>query len=1124
MNRMKLQIALDYLMVFVFVLFIFILVFVSIAKQRALLSEQQGYAQLQLVAQTVASELSSASQAGNGYNGTLLLPPQLSVVGYNLSITTRGMVIASSNIIGQNIQATAFSLVHNVVSNTLYLSNNKLYYAIPAASSTGYLTLQNSFGTICVDYSCPLTSYQPSRITLFDQVAGTFQMNGYNNNAMLYYPPTTSPAESISFWMKETAPPTSSSLQYIVDQGNFLSSTSYPQVDWIGLLDGAVIGGTSATSFCGTPTINQNQWYFITYTLSSTTLNVYVNGNPNLGCFQSITPIQPNDIIIGESASGFQSTSFNGSIADLQIYNVTLSPAQAFNLYHEGITGNPIAPANIVGWYTFSGNGNDYSGNGRNLVVNGQSTYPSAAQVFASVTNSSGLPLSGVPVGFISNLGYATGQVTTNDTDSNGIAYTVLSQFSSGGYANVRATAFSGNLSTTQNVIAWWPLSDGQGFVAHDISGMSTAQNNFNGKINSAYWSLPNYVAQFDGFSSAIQIPNAQILQSGGSTPSITISAWVNFTTPPPHRQDYFAISKSGGWYFGGCTKFLYACYYNPSLGTLETSSTLLNPGVWYLITQTLGPSSGGRENLYINGIDVMKSASGTVTQTGGIKIGRSDALGSPTFLSGSVSDLQVYQTTFTPSQVSTLYSYGLGAPPLAGAGIIGWWPLNGDAKDYSGNSNNGIIYGNLEMVPLNSQSIQGTQFLSGSFNPGSYVFIGNSNILLPNTNVVVSAWIKTSSSQATEIIFSGLDSLLPARGYDLYLSSGIPSFTVATGSSASCTVQSFASTPINDNQWHFIAGAYNGTYASIYVDGVVQNVQSCNFVPKPIDYAPIGSDNAIIGGSSPYNPTYGFTGYISNAQLYNSSISPPGISKLYSEGVSGFPLQASGLAGWWPLDGDANDYSTYGDEGSFINGVYYEQSTLKSFIAPSLNGAGLQFANGLYANVIVPGNLFINGPFTVSAWINPGTIPSPEVVVGKLDSFNLSIDSTGNREGDFFAYINGEMQGPAKTPFSLNPGQWYMLTGVYNGTYNGITVFLNGIPVNVMPVSGATPGTIAANNNPTVMGVSPVLPYNQYYYNGTIADVQVYNTPLTAAQVYQLYNVGIPQSSSISVPLGGDT
>ncbi|MGC8670184.1 MAG: hypothetical protein ACP5TL_03475, partial [Candidatus Micrarchaeia archaeon] len=58
----------------------------------------------------------------------------------------------------------------------------------------------------------------------------------------------------------------------------------------------------------------------------------------------------------------------NGSIANLQIYNVSLSQPQIQALYQEGIGGAPIDLQNLVGWWPLNGNANDYSGNGNNGV------------------------------------------------------------------------------------------------------------------------------------------------------------------------------------------------------------------------------------------------------------------------------------------------------------------------------------------------------------------------------------------------------------------------------------------------------------------------------------------------------------------------------------------------------------------------------------------------------------------------------------------------------------------------------------------------------------------------------------------------------------------------------------
>ena len=56
-------------------------------------------------------------------------------------------------------------------------------------------------------------------------------------------------------------------------------------------------------------------------------------------------------------------------MANLQIYDTSLSSAEILAPYQEGIDGAPIRPQNIVGWWPLNGNAQDYSGNNNN---NGQ--------------------------------------------------------------------------------------------------------------------------------------------------------------------------------------------------------------------------------------------------------------------------------------------------------------------------------------------------------------------------------------------------------------------------------------------------------------------------------------------------------------------------------------------------------------------------------------------------------------------------------------------------------------------------------------------------------------------------------------------------------------------------------
>ncbi len=1108
MNQMKLQIALDYLMVFIFILFIFTLIFASVAKERVLVSNQQTFTQLQLVASAVASEISSASQAGNGYSASILLPPQLSILNYNISITRQGMVIASANIVGQTIQATSVSLVQNIVSNVSYLSQSKLFYVIPTVTSTGYITLENSFGTVCVDYQCPSTANQSSQMAISDQLASGLQLNGFNTNAVYTGAVTSSKVESISFWVKPTVVPAVSS-QYIIDQGQSPTNNN-----WIGLLNGKIVGGPSLIDDCGSVlNLQPNKWYFITYTVSSS-LNIYINGNAGLGCNKlSVTGATPQYLNIGQL--GNTQNRFNGTIANLQIYNSSLTTNQIFELYQEGINGAPVLsannlPSNIVAWYPLLGNGNDYSGNARNLLVDTALYYPAFAQVFATVRNSTGAPLNNVSVGFITNSGtFVNSQALSNATNTNGIAYAFINQGATGGYANIKAVAFNGNSTTKGNVIAWYPMSDGQGMVLHDVSNSVDTQSTLNGNIVGAYWANPNYAAKFDGKTSSIQLQNVPQLQSG----TVTVAAWVNYAGPSSQGQYNFIAAKNGAWNFGTCNSILELCDYNPSTGAISYSTSTLSAGKWYLLAKTIG---GGTQTTYVDGIEVLSSSSSMATQSNGISIGYSTINSNPFFFNGTIADFQVYSSALTQGQISAIYNLGIDGAPFQIPNLIGWWPLNGDANDYSGNNNNGIIYGNLNNAPIGLQQGTGSQSLAGTFNGvNSQIALGTDSNVMPNTNITVTGWVKTSASQATQpIVYQGSPGAgLGTLGYILYLDNNAGQFTVMPSGGSACTVTpSASSTLLNNNQWHFLVGTYNGFAVTLYVDGAQAYAQSCASSSTPINY-PVGSVG-VIGAVGTTSSSAHFSGQLSDIEVYNGLITSSQIQQLYQEGITGLPKLNSGLTGWWPLNGDTNDYSTNNYPGIAANIVYYAQSVIKSNLNPSLNGAGIAF-NVLGSNIVVGNNIPINGPFTVSAWVNPGIENGAVVIVGKNNAFRLGLNAIGNMEGDFWSGISGGLQGPVFTPYKLSPNQWYMLAGTYNGI--AVSIYLNGVPVNTVTASGSP----SANSNPTVIGASEISPYSTKYFNGTIADVQVYNSGLNASQIYRLYNAGAPPSASISIPLG---
>lgn len=109
-------------------------------------------------------------------------------------------------------------------------------------------------------------------------------------------------------------------------------------------------------------------WSNIVMTYSSTgTMYVYVNG-VQVGSKNPIGSIAENSISL-VMGGYFTKDYFNGSIANVQVYNTALDPASVSALYTEGIGGAPITLQSLVAWWPLNGDTNDYSGNGNSGIA-----------------------------------------------------------------------------------------------------------------------------------------------------------------------------------------------------------------------------------------------------------------------------------------------------------------------------------------------------------------------------------------------------------------------------------------------------------------------------------------------------------------------------------------------------------------------------------------------------------------------------------------------------------------------------------------------------------------------------------------------------------------------------------
>lgn len=206
---------------------------------------------------------------------------------------------------------------------------------------------------------------------------------------------------------------------------------------------------------------------------------------------------------------------------------------------------------------------------------------------------------------------------------------------------------------------------------------------------------LPQYVALFNG--------NSHILASipylpSGSEP-VTVTVWFYYENTPN-----IMLLSYGNTSYHGCGD---GNYYSFRIGvdcgstyiesdpwcsqTCAPTPAPLAKGTWYfaaLISNSTGQTIYGGVDGKLYG--KTGGVPSNILSTGQLVIG----MGSDgSNLVGGVSNVQVYNATLTESELQSLYSEGIGGAPINLQNLIAWYPLNGDANDYSGNQQNGAPF-----------------------------------------------------------------------------------------------------------------------------------------------------------------------------------------------------------------------------------------------------------------------------------------------------------------------------------------------------------------------------------------------------------------------------------------------
>ncbi|MEM3205172.1 MAG: LamG-like jellyroll fold domain-containing protein [Candidatus Micrarchaeaceae archaeon] len=222
---------------------------------------------------------------------------------------------------------------------------------------------------------------------------------------------------------------------------------------------------------------------------------------------------------------------------------------------------------------------------------------------------------------------------------------------------------------------------------------------------------LPEYVFKSRGVGDYIYVPGSNLSSSLLNIEgNLTITAWVEPYGSPYHdivdkegqygmKLDYNNLphpcSPSG--YTGFCLEWDSngnwtgpgAAIPNSSFGkwmflsvSIEYNATTgESMKYWYANGQLIRSGSASGEMLYSN----------TNFTIGAISRYSVAGYGDAEWFNGSISNIQVYNTALSANDIKALYLEGIGGAPVDLQNLVAWYPLNGNANDYSGNGNNGV-------------------------------------------------------------------------------------------------------------------------------------------------------------------------------------------------------------------------------------------------------------------------------------------------------------------------------------------------------------------------------------------------------------------------------------------------
>ena len=469
--------------------------------------------------------------------------------------------------------------------------------------------------------------------------------------------------------------------------------------------------------------------------------------------------------------------------------------------------------------------------------------------------------------------------------------------------------------------------------------------------------------------------------------------------------------------------------------------------------------------------------------------------------------------------------------------GLVGYWPFNGNANDESGNGNNGTVNGATLTTDRFGNSNSAYYFNLFDFIQTNYLGISGNN------ERTISFWIKNQYSNRTinPLNYGGGNStygdsffIRLNRNYQNDQCGCWPTTFEGAGIDGA-HLHLIYSTVTGDNNWHnyvYVVGssANNFRDIKIYRDGIlISNTSqiifdynnasqslSLNTYTNPSYPLTFGKSDANIssaGSQLDAAPTEN----LDDIGMWNRALTQQEITNLYN---SSLPQTAclpanvptTGLVGYWPFCGNANDES-----GNNNNGTNNGATLTTDRFGNSISAYSFDGVNDFISTNFMPPNS--NQSRTISLWFNADDASMPNdgysIVSYGADSGNCS-QAGGRFELGMFYNTSASakclrLDGVCTATYADTAygSGWHNFTVTYDNSFGNFIsnskIFIDGV---LITTSNYNASTIINTLNLTnfTIGKSPSSP-TQRFFKGSIDDIGVWNRALTQEEITNLYN-----------------